>query len=199
MRLSCRVLEMQETAILVRSSFYIAIGCALLIALTHCGELSEYDNERIREALGDSLIQSSTTLNLDMDLIEGGKLKLNLQSSRAHTEKVQGTSTTYLSGPVRIQIFDADSLQALVSSDSAVYIPSASVFELFGGVFVQTTNGKRLSSDYLKWERKIDQVSTPGVVTIVTPTDSINAIGFTGDTDLNNYTLNEVTGTTVID
>ena len=189
---------LQETDILVRSSFLSIILVGFLIFL-NCGELSEYDNERIQEALGDSLIQSSTTLDLDMDLIEGGILKLNLQSSRANTVKVQGTSTTFLSGPVKIRIYEADSLEAYVFADSAEYLPSSSIFELFGSVFVETTSGKTLASDYLKWVRKEDEVSTPGAVTIVTPTDSINAIGFVGDTDLANYTLNEVTGTTVID
>ena len=187
---------MQETVILVRSNFILIFVFSL--TCLSCSELSEYDNQRIREALGDSLIESSTTKMLSMDIIEDGTLKLKLESTIAHTVKKDGIKMTYFSGPVKIQIFEADTLDTQVFSDSASYSPSESTFELFGNVLVQTQTRKRLRSDYLKWYRRENEVSTPGNVIIVTPSDSINAVGFIGDTDLTNYTLNEVTGETVI-
>lgn len=187
---------MQETVILVRISliaFFI-----LSLSYLNCSELSEYDNQRIREALGDSLISSSTTRMLSMDIIEDGILKLKLESTVAHTIKEERKKMTYFSGPVKIQIFESDTLDTEVFSDSALYSPSESIFELFGNVLVKTKTRKRLHSDYLKWLRSENEVSTPGNVIIVTPSDSINAVGFIGDTDLTNYILNEVTGETVI-
>ena len=133
-----------------------------------------------------------------MDVIENGSIRMNLQSSRAYTTKIQGTSTTLLSGPVRIRVYEDEVVDAIIYADSATYIPSVNTLELFESVLVQTRSGKWLSSDHLKWVRSEDEVSTPGAVIIVTETDSVNAIGFKGDTDLTNYTLNQVTGETVI-
>ncbi len=177
-----------------RNSFLFAVFLFLLI--TQCTELTEYDNQRIKEALSDSLVTSSESKNISMDIIEDGSLMLNLKSSRALTISENRKKTTYLSGPVFISIYKADSLDTEVSADSAVYLPAEAQFELFGDVEVISKNGRSLFSDYLKWVREEDEVSTPGNVLIITETDSIAAVGFTGNTDLTNYTLTEVTGKT---
>ncbi len=178
----------------LRNSFFAAIFSVFLIA--QCTELTEYDNQRIKEALSDSLVSSSASKNISMDIIEDGLLKLNLKSSRALTISENRKKTTYLSGPVFISIYESDSLDTEVSADSAVYLPAEAQFELFGNVEVISKNGRSLFSDYLKWIREKDQVSTPGNVLIITETDSIAAVGFNGNTDLTNYTLTEVTGKT---
>ncbi|HAH51285.1 MAG TPA: LPS export ABC transporter periplasmic protein LptC [Balneola sp.] len=175
---------------------YIIALAFIFLMIAQCTQLSEYDNERIQEALGDSLITSSTTRNLNMDVIENGALKLNLKSSRALSITKDRTKTTYLSGPVSIDIFKSDSLDTEVSADSAIYLPKDAQFELFGNVIVHSQNGRFLYSDYLKWLREDDEVTTPGRVLIITKTDSIAATGFVGNTDLTNYTLTEVTGKT---
>lgn len=175
---------------------YIFASLVLFLIVSQCTELSKYDNERIQEALGDSLITSSTTKQVDMDIIENGALKLNLKSSRALTITEDRNKTTYLSGPVLIDIFKSDTLDTEVSADSAIYLPKDAQFELFGNVIVHSQNGRFLYSDYLKWLREDDEVTTPGRVLIITKTDSIAATGFVGNTDLTNYTLTEVTGKT---
>lgn len=185
---------MPETDILELPKLFL---CILLIAsFIQCNELSEYDNKRIQEALGDSLITSSSSKDINMDILEDGVLKLNLKSSRALSITEDRTKTTYLSGPVEIAIFKGDTLDTEVSSDSAIYLPKDAQFELFGDVAVRSQNGRSLFSDYLKWLRESDEVSTPGRVLIITQSDSIAATGFVGNTDLTNYTLTEVTGKT---
>lgn len=172
------------------------LSILLILLIVQCSELSEYDNERIKEALGDSLITSSATKNLSMDIIEDGILKLNLKSSQALTITKNRDKTTYLSGPVEISIFKGDTLDTEVFADSAVYFPKEAQFELFKNVIVKSENGRILYSDYLKWLRECDQVNTPGRILIITKADSIAANGFVGNTNLTNYTLTEVTGKT---
>lgn len=185
---------MPETDILELPRLLISVLIVILIA--QCSELSEYDNERIKEALGDSLVTSSTSNNISMNIIEDGVLKLSLKSSRAHTVSKDRDKTTYLSGPVAISIFKGDTLDTEVFADSAIYLPQDAQFELFKNVIVHSGNGRSLYSDYLKWLRESDEVSTDGRVMIITEADSIVANGFVGNTDLTNYTLTEVTGKT---
>ncbi|MEP1307610.1 MAG: LPS export ABC transporter periplasmic protein LptC [Balneola sp.] len=173
------------------------ISAVLLVFIfAHCTELSEYDNQRIKEALGDSLITSTSSKNISMDIIEEGMLKLNLKSSHALTISENRNKTTYLSGPVKISVFKNDSLDTNVEADSAVYFPKDAQFQLYGSVVVHSKNGRSLFSDYLRWQRESDKVDTPGRVLIITDADSIVANGFIGNTDLTNYTLTEVTGKT---
>lgn len=185
---------MQETDILERLKYFWILFLPVLFLF--CNELSEYDNQRIKEALGDSLITSSTSWNIDMDIMENGLLSLNLKSTVAHTINDDQNQTTYLSGPVFISIFESDTLATEVKADSAIYTPNEIVFELFGNVVVESKKGRVLFSDYLKWVRKDDKVTTPLDVLIITPTDSIAAKGFNGNSDLTNYTLTQVTGKT---
>ena len=70
---------------------------------------------------------------------------------------------------------------------------------MYYNVEINTTEEKVLRSDYLKWQRFQDRMSTPLFVTFIASTDSISALGFEGNTDLSEYTLNEGGGTVVID
>ena len=185
---------MPETDILELPKLILSVLLVFIIA--QCSDLSEYDNDRIKEALGDSLITSSATKDLNMDIIEDGIIKLNLKSSLALTISKDRNKTTYLSGPVEISIFKNDTLDTEVFADSAIYLPKEAQFELFEDVVVRSKNGRILYSDYLKWLRESDKVNTPGRVLIITETDSIAANGFDGNTDLTDYTLTEVTGKT---
>lgn len=134
-----------------------------------------------------------------MEILEEERLKLRLKGSYTASIKNETRNITKISGPVFIEIFNEDGeSETRVYSDSAVYKPDESTFELFGNVEVLAPENKRLNTQYLMWRRTEDRVNTPEPLTIVTPTDSISAIGLEGDSDLRNYTLKEVTGETVV-
>lgn len=186
---------MQEIDILERSKYILL---AYLLVFFSCSKLTDADNQKIKEALSDSTFTTSYSKNVDMDILEDGMLKVNLKGAAAKTYTVDGNEFTALTGPVYISLFEGDTLNSEVFSDSALYSNSHAAFELFGNVKVITKQGRRLNSSYLNWERNSDRISTNKDVIIVTQTDSINAKGLVGNSDLTNYTLNEVTGQTVI-
>ena len=189
---------MQETGILVRFSLLTGIISSLFVL--SCSNLSEYDNQQIKEALADSILSTTESWDIDMNIIEDGVRILNLKGKYAFTIKQTDLHETRISGPVLINIFKEDGkLESTVTCDSALYKPDDAEFEMFGEVRVVTEDGRKLSSEYLKWERKADKVSTPEFVIFISPPDSIAASGFYGNTDLTNYTLNEGGGQVVID
>lgn len=190
---------MRETATLARFScvLFVFFGAFMISA---CGELSEYESRQVDEALSDSLFTVTESWGVNMEIMEEQQLKLKLKGSYTASIKDDTRNITKISGPVFIEIFDEEgNPKTYVESDSAVYRPDESVFELFGNVYVEAPEQKRLWSEYLKWDRNTDRVSTPEFLTIITPTDSISAVGLDGDADLSNYTLREVTGETIID
>ena len=171
-----------------------------LFLLFCCGELTEYDSRQIKQALGDSLINTTETWGLNMNLVETGQVVLKLTGSYALTVDNGQISETRISGPVYIETYrDTGEYESTVTCDSAVYQPGESIFKMYGTVRVVTYEGKRLSTEYLLYKKDEDEISTDLYVTVVTPSDSINAVGLVGNTDLTNYTLLDVTGETVID
>ena len=191
-------LEMLETGILVR--FSLIPGLIFALFFLSCSKLSEFDNQQIREALADSILSTTESWDVDMNLIENGELILNLKGDYAFTIKRSDLHETRITGPVLIKIYEENGqLKSTVTCDSAVYRPDDAQFEMFRNVRVVTEDGRKLRSEYLKWERRLDRVSTPEFVIFISPPDSIAANGFFGDTDLTNYTLNEGGGQVVID
>jgi len=165
-----------------------------------CSDLSEYDTQQVELALGDSLLNSTESWGFSMNIIEGSKIRMNMNGSYSYNIQQNGENQTRISGPVLIYIYDeAGDLESTVVCDSAFYEPDRGRFEMFNNVEVVTIDGKNLRSDYLMWERKIDKVSTPNFVIFISPPDSIAATGFYGNSDLTNYTLNEGGGKVVIE
>lgn len=189
---------MQETGILVpfRRYFFILPFLGILA----CSKLSEYDSKQIQQALADSLLSTTESWDVNMNLIEDGQLILNLNGEYAFTIKNSKLHETRIRGPVQIKIFEEDgTLESTVTCDSAIYKPDDAIFEMFGQVNVITKDGRKLRSEYLKWQRNQDKISTPEFVIFISPPDSIAANGFFGNTDLTSYTLNEGGGQVVLD
>lgn len=170
------------------------------LLILNCSGLSEYDTQQIELALGDSLFNSTESWGFSMDIIEDGRVRMNLNGSHSYNVQQNGENQTMIRGPVLIKIFNEQgTLESTVVCDSAYYEPDRGRFEMFRDVEVSTADGKNLRSEYLLWERKIDKVSTSEFVIFISPPDSIAANGFYGNSDLTNYTLNEGGGRVVIE
>ncbi len=186
--------------ILAPSNTYLALLFVLGTFLSGCSELSEYDNRMIREALGDSLLNSTETWGMQMEIVDEGNKVLRLEGSYSETFRGVERTETKISGPVTIYITPAEGKEnSTVYCDSALYLPDKGIFEMYGNVKVFTESGKKLRSDYLQWKRLEDQLYTPEFVIFINPPDSIAANGFKGNTDFTSYTLNEGGGQVVID
>lgn len=190
----------QVTVILERHSTLTAFTAALLLVgvagFSSCSELSESQTQRVREALDDTLLSSTESYDIEMELMEeGGKTKVRLRGSYAATYRLDEMNETQIDGPVFVQIFDsAGSVKTTATSEWAKYRPEQSEFELFGDVVVRTNDGRRLESEYLKWDQVEDRISTPRFVVVVTPDDSITGNGFEGVNDLSQYTIKNISG-----
>lgn len=182
------------------ASLAISLLVVSAIALTSCGDLSETQSRRVQEALDDTLLSSTESWDVDMELNEEGVKKVRLRGSYAATYNLEELKETRIKGPVFIQVFDSTgSVETRVTSEKAVYRAENAEFELYGNVVVRTVEGRRLESEYLAWHQAENRVSTPRFVIITTPSDSIAGNGFEGTTDLSEYTIKEVTGQFILD
>lgn len=172
----------------------------IVIVVSGCSELSTEESQKVNKALNDSLTSSTETWDLDMILIEEGLKKVRIQGSYAATYHTEELNETRIQGPIHIDVFDsAGAVKTEVTSNRAVYRAKEAEFELFGNVQVDTRDDRHLESEYLKWNQADNTISTPKFVIITTPTDSIAGSGFTGTTDLSNYTIKEPKGRVIVD
>lgn len=170
-----------------------------MITGVSCTELSQQDAKQVNEAVNDSLISSTETWDLDMTLIEEGLKKVRVRGSYAATFNLPELKETRIKGPVHIDIYDSlGAVKTVVTSSRAIYRAEESEFELFGNVQVDTRDNRHLESEYLKWNQADNNITTPQFVIITTPSDSIAGTGFTGTTDLSNYTIKEPKGRVIV-
>ena len=193
---------MQVIDILEPHRTYIAFLLSIILTLimgVSCTELSQKDARQVNEAVNDSLISSTETWDLDMTLIEEGLKKVRVKGSYAATFNLPELKETRIKGPVYIDIYDSlGAVKTEVKSSRAIYRAEESEFELFGNVQVDTRDNRHLESEYLKWNQADNKITTPQFVIITTPSDSIAGTGFTGTTDLSNYTIKEPKGRVIV-
>lgn len=187
-------LEQHKTLLLFMFSLsFVAAG------LSSCSDISQQETRQINEALNDSLLSSTETWDVDMELIEEGLKKVRVQGSYAAAINAEDVSETRIKGPVYIEVYDSTgAVKTRVYSDRAVYQADETEFEFFGDVRVRTDDNRKLNSEYLKWQHSDNSITTPKFVVITTPTDSIAGSGFSGTTDLNTYTIKEPTGRVIV-
>lgn len=180
-------------------TFYIA-AVFLILTGSACTDLSESESLQVEEALNDSLISSTESWNVDMEIIEDGLRQVRLQGTYAANYNLEDLKETRISGPIFIQVYDSTgSVKTRVNSDRAVYRAEDAEFELFGDVKVRARDERRLYSEYLRWNQEEDEITTPHFVIITTPTDSISGSGFSGTTDLESYNIRRPSGQVIVD
>ncbi len=179
---------------------YIFIPLCLLVFLSACGELSEKEKQQVQSALGDSLLATTETWNVDMEIIENGMKKVHLTGSYSATFNTEEINETRIKGPVYIEVFDSTgAVKTQVNANRAIYRSEKAVFELFGDVDVQSRSGRALHSEYLMWNQNEDHISTEKFVIITTANDSLAGTGFRGTADLSHYTILNPSGQVVLD
>lgn len=184
-----------------KTVFLLIVSLAIAgLLLSSCSDLSQEESRQVSEAVNDSLLSTTESWEVDMEIIEEGIKKVRLTGSYAATFNTSERKETRISGPVHIQVFDsAGAVTTRVESERAIYRAESSEFELFGDVRIRTSDERRLESEYLKWNQASNRISSPKFVIITTPRDSIAGTGFNGTTNLNSFTIDNITGRVIYD
>lgn len=196
MRISFPVLGTQAIGFLELFKSNLLIWGFILLLISSCEGVSDLDRAAIEQALADSTYHNSETWGVTMDLMEDGIRFISIQSPYAITTENKDESTTILYGPVHIEVRDNEgNPETYVSSGRAVYRSRTSEFYLDGNVVVDAPGNQKLTTPALTWYQFKREIEAEGIVTIVTPTDSIVGTGLIGDDRLESYTIGKVSGT----
>lgn len=155
--------------------------------------------DQVELALSDSLAKMTIAADINLRLYEGTRAAVYLTAPLASTyEKEQGATETLFSGGIRIELIDSSGQSTKTFSQEVFYLSPESIFSLHKGVVIDGFNNRRLRTERLTWNRNAGIIRTEGFVIMVTETDSIRGIGLRANTDLSDYSILNVTGSTTI-
>lgn len=169
----------------------------LLVTLfiVSCSDLSEREKKRVNTALSDSLTNKTESWDVNMNLIESGKVRVNLSAPYSSTVQLDQGTESHFKGPVDIAVFDTSGHKITsIKCQKAIFRTREKVFEFFNNVVVKTDEKRTLRTEYLKWLQDSHNIQTNDYVTITTPADSIAGYGLKGTDDLKTYSITKVTG-----
>ncbi len=80
-------------------------------------------------------------------------------------------------------------LDAVMTSRASSYNMRTGMLIARGDVMINSVDGRRLTTEYLKYDQRINQISSDSAFVMTEPGRSIEGIGFTSDPDMNNVNV----------
>ena len=185
---------------MIRSIGSISLLISPLLFLIACsGQKQEVSDELLSISLSDSLSKTTTAEQIQLTLYQGNKAAVYLRSPQASTYELEdGTTQTLFSGGGFVHLIDTEGNKTISTSESVTYKSPESIFHLKHQVVIRGINNRVLRTEDLVWDHKNNQIRTEGYVIMVTQTDSIRGYGLRANTDLSDYSIKNVTGSTTI-
>jgi LPS export ABC transporter protein LptC len=86
----------------------------------------------------------------------------------------------------------AGAKEGVMTSDFAIYNTSAGILEARGHVVINTIDGRRMVTPFLKYDQRINQISSDSAFTLTTPDKTVQGVGFVSDPDMQNINVKKV-------
>jgi LPS export ABC transporter protein LptC len=80
-------------------------------------------------------------------------------------------------------------LDAVMTSRMSTYNMRTGILIARGDVMINSVDGRRLTTQYLKYDQRVNQISSDSAFVLTEPGKSMEGIGFTSDPDMNNVTI----------
>jgi len=105
---------------------------------------------------------------------------------------------TLMSDSVRVDFFDDSGKHtSYLTADSGIVNNQTNDLEAIRNVYAHSDSGTSLWTQKLYWNDKTQKVTSDVFVKIVSPTETLQGIGFESDRDLKNYRVFNVSGESI--
>jgi LPS export ABC transporter protein LptC len=102
-------------------------------------------------------------------------------------------NTLMILRPMHAKFFSSEGrLDGIVTAHEGYYDTRQAKLEARGEVVVNTIDGKRLMTPFLRYDQRIDQISSDSAFTLTEPSREMKGIGFTSDAALTTFRVNRV-------
>jgi LPS export ABC transporter protein LptC len=155
-----------------------AIG---VLAIAACSKQGSRPPVKSGASLADSAEQ--VMQNVHYVLTSGGIQRGELFADSAY---IFDDNTRYiLKSPRTTFNNEAGVKNGTMKADRGRYNLRQQVLEGFGNVVITSTEGKKLTSPYVKYNQALNEVSSDTTFTLVQPTGTVSGVGFKADPQLN--------------
>jgi len=159
----------------------------LLLILFSCNNKNIINDFVIKENYAvESITNSSITYTLN------GKLKAIIKLGKM--ERFNDDQTIYLSEGVKLNFYKNNNLISTLTSEKAEIDEKNNLLKAIVNVTLSDTDGKKLKSSSLFWNRDNDEVYTNENVTIKTKDEIIFGSGFKSDSRFEKHYIKNVKG-----
>lgn len=159
--------------------FIVALGVGVVMA-AGCGRSGSRPPVKRSATLADSAEQ--VMQNVHYVLTSGGVQRGELFADSAY---IFDDNTRYILKKVRTTFNTAEGVKnGTMQADRGKYNLRQQVLEGFGNVVITTTEGRKLTSPYVKYNQAINEVSSDTNFTMVEPGRTLSGIGFKADPQL---------------
>ncbi|MDP8228458.1 MAG: LPS export ABC transporter periplasmic protein LptC [Candidatus Electryoneaceae bacterium] len=165
-------------------SIGIVIGCAR--------------NEEPQIQIGQSVIDKIPDQELFDAMVrydKAGQSRFTLQAARI--ARFDGLAEIKMDGGIQVDFFDKDgSHTAVLTALKGELLEREDQMIARENVIVRSDSGFVLRTEYLFYDQQIERVMSDSFVTIITPHDSLSGHGFNASPNLNDWTIENPSGTT---
>lgn len=158
----------------------VLLGATVAVAASACSRQGTRPPVNARASLADSAEQVMQNVHyvLTGDGVQRGELF-------ADSAYVFDDNTRYVLKQVRTTFNTAEGVKnGTMRADRGKYNLRQQVLEGFGNVVITTTDGRKLTSPYVKYNQAMNEVSSDTNFTMVEPGRTLSGIGFKADPQL---------------
>jgi LPS export ABC transporter protein LptC len=136
---------------------------------------------------GTNSLPEQTFANLELRETTAGRLEWKLRASRAVRPN---TSSATRMESLRVEFYEGSpEVRSILVSDSGRVDLAKGILIATGHVVVTTTEGNRLETEELFWDRKNAKVSSTVAVRLIRGRDVLTGVGFESDPNLEHYEI----------
>lgn len=140
------------------------------------------------------------TRDLDLTYSDSGFVRLNLRAPVAeYYPNLEEPERRFPDG-INVKFFDSFGREeSRMQADYAVQFLNQELWQANGNVVVVNKKGEQLNTEELFWDQKTEEIYSEEFVRLTTGQEVIMGEGFTADQTFENYEINKVTGTIIIE
>lgn len=172
---------------------YVFLSLALVILLAGCSRSKE-EEAYLLQLTEDDPVQEA--YNVKFMLTEKAILQARLTAPHVIERDEAGGRVSYFDKGLHLEFFTPEGAkESDLVSNNGIFRNKFGAAEVFGNVVVTTSDGKKMETEKLFWNREADSIYTDQFVKIRTQDQIIYGDSLESDTKFNNFRIYNIRGT----
>lgn len=170
----------------INAALFICAALILFSCITDINEVNRVTNEKVLPVEEIENVEMWHSKNALLEVYLKSPLLLRFDTENPYTEFPKG---------INVLFYDSlKNIKSEISADYAISYKKTNIIEGKGNVVVINSEGKKLETDHLIWDEKINKIYTESKITITTPTEIIKGESFEADAAFTDYKILKTTG-----